>query len=83
MTRVYYREAKGCIIMLDLTNRQSFLNVSRWKEDLDSKVWLPDGSPLPCLLLANKVKETLIDRQKPLLSIPATQIPVFLTFDNP
>ena len=44
--------------MLDLTNRQSFLNVTRWKEDLDSKVWLPDGSPIPCLLLANKVKET-------------------------
>ena len=58
MTRVYYRDAKGCIIMLDLTNRQSFLNVTRWKEDLDSKVWLPDGSPIPCLLLANKVKET-------------------------
>ena len=56
MTRVYYRDAKGCIIMLDLTNRQSFLNVTRWKEDLDSKVWLPDGSPIPCLLLANKVK---------------------------
>lgn len=55
MTRVYYREAKGCIIMFDLTNRNSFLNVSRWKEDLDSKVWLPDGSKIPCLLLANKV----------------------------
>lgn len=55
MTRVYYRDAKGCIIMFDLTNRNSFLNVSRWKEDLDSKVWLADGSKIPCLLLANKV----------------------------
>ena len=58
MTRVYYRDAKGCIIMFDLTNRQSFLNVSRWKEDLDAKVWLPDGSPIPCLLLASKVCKT-------------------------
>ena len=64
MTRVYYRDAKGCIIMLDLTNRQSFLNVTRWKEDLDSKVWLPDGSPIPCLLLANKVKETEYSRSE-------------------
>ena len=55
MTRVYYRDAKGCIIMFDLTNRKSFLNITRWKNDLDSKVWLPDGSKIPCLLLANKV----------------------------
>ncbi len=27
--RVYYRESKGCIIMFDLTNRQSFLNITR------------------------------------------------------
>ena len=56
MTRVYYRDARGCILMFDLTNRNSFSNIIRWKEDLDSKVWLPDGSKIPCLLLANKVK---------------------------
>ena len=55
MTRVYYRDARGCIIMFDLTNRKSFQNITRWKNDLDSKVWLPDGSNIPCLLLANKV----------------------------
>ena len=60
MTRVYYRDAKGCIIMFDLTNRNSFLNVIRWKADLDSKVSLADGSKLPCLLLANKVKSSLV-----------------------
>lgn len=61
MTRVYYKDAKGCIIMFDLTNRNSFLNVVRWKEDLDSKCWLTDGSTVPCLLLANKCD--LKDRQ--------------------
>ena len=30
-------------------------SITRWKNDLDSKVWLPDGSKIPCLLLANKV----------------------------
>ena len=44
--------------MFDLTNRNSFLSVARWKNDLDSKVQLSDGSRVPCLLLANKVRIT-------------------------
>nr|XP_040579575.1 uncharacterized protein LOC121128078 isoform X1 [Lepeophtheirus salmonis] len=54
MTRVYYRDARGCIIMFDLSNRNSFLNASRWKKDLDKKCVRPDGNVVPCLLLANK-----------------------------
>ena len=53
-TRVYYRGAAGCIIMFDLTDRQSFEDVQKWKLDLDSKV-RNRGKKLPCLLLANKV----------------------------
>ena len=55
MTRVYYRDAHACIIMFDLTQRSTFLNASKWKKDLDSKCVLPDGTPVPCVLLANKV----------------------------
>lgn len=54
MTRVYYKDAQGCIIMFDLTNRNSFLNTLKWKKDVDSKCTLNDGSPIPCMLLANK-----------------------------
>ncbi|EMP30828.1 Nuclear ubiquitous casein and cyclin-dependent kinases substrate [Chelonia mydas] len=54
MTRLYYREASACVIMFDVTNFSSFGNSWRWKQDLDSKLTLPDGSPVPCLLLANK-----------------------------
>ncbi|XP_042704934.1 nuclear ubiquitous casein and cyclin-dependent kinase substrate 1 isoform X2 [Chrysemys picta bellii] len=54
MTRLYYREASACIIMFDVTNFSTFSNSQRWKQDLDSKLTLPDGSPVPCLLLANK-----------------------------
>ena len=55
MTRVYYKDAHACIIMFDLSQRQTFLNAMKWKEDLDSKCTLPDGGPIPCILLANKV----------------------------
>nr|XP_055225718.1 ras-related protein Rab-7L1 isoform X2 [Gorilla gorilla gorilla] len=54
MTRLYYRDASACVIMFDVTNATTFSNSQRWKQDLDSKLTLPNGEPVPCLLLANK-----------------------------
>ncbi|CAH1783502.1 unnamed protein product [Owenia fusiformis] len=54
MTRVYYKDAHACVIMFDLTQKTSFQNSLKWKMDLDSKCTLPDGSYIPCVLLANK-----------------------------
>jgi Ras-related protein Rab-32 len=31
-------------------------NVKKWVEDIRDKVELPNGSPIPMILLANKVK---------------------------
>ncbi|GAB6024287.1 rab32, member RAS oncoprotein [Chamberlinius hualienensis] len=54
MTRVYYKEAVGAFIVFDVTRTATFEAVQKWKNDLDSKVQLPDGSKVPCVLLANK-----------------------------
>ncbi|KAJ7331719.1 hypothetical protein JRQ81_013899 [Phrynocephalus forsythii] len=54
MTRLYYKEASSCVIMFDVTSMSTFTSCQKWKQDLDSKLRLPDGSPVPCLLLANK-----------------------------
>ena len=56
MTRVYYKDAHACIVMFDLTQRLTFQNAIKWKKDLDTKCTLHDGTPVPCLLLANKVR---------------------------
>ena len=56
MTRVYYKEAVGAFVVFDVTRASTFELVTKWKNDLDSKVQLPDGSPVPCVLLANKVR---------------------------
>lgn len=64
MTRVYYKEAVGCLIVFDVTRQSTFEAVSKWKHDLDSKVQLPDGKQIPCVLLANKCdqpKEGLVN----------------------
>jgi len=54
MTRVYYKEAVGAILVYDLTRKDTFSAVDKWKTDLDSKVVLPDGRNIPCVLVGNK-----------------------------
>jgi len=64
MTRVYYKEAVGAFIVFDVTRSSTFEAVQKWKNDLDSKVQLPNGDPVPCILLANKCdqgKEGLVN----------------------
>jgi len=56
MTRVYYKDAHGCVIMFDLSNKNSFLNTLKWKKDVDAKCTQLDGGPIPCMLLGNKVR---------------------------
>ncbi|KAH7828348.1 Rab32A3 [Monocercomonoides exilis] len=56
MTRVYYREAVGALIVFDLTRPATLDTVKKWKADIDAKVRLQDDheSPIPVVLLANK-----------------------------
>lgn len=64
MTRVYYREAMGAFIVFDVTRPATFQAVTKWKEDLDTKLTLPSGKPVPTVLLANKCdqgKEVLVN----------------------
>eukprot|EP00667_Euglena_gracilis_P019775 EG_transcript_21240 len=54
MTRVYYQAAVGALVVYDVTRPESFDAVTKWKQDIDHKVFLADGSKIPCVLLANK-----------------------------
>ncbi|KAF0773824.1 ras-related protein Rab-38-like isoform X2 [Aphis craccivora] len=58
MTRVYYKDALGAFVVFDVTRPATFDAVAKWKQDLDAKVSLEDGTPIPCVLLANKCDET-------------------------
>ena len=55
MSRVFYKEAVGCFIVFDVANGSTFEGVTKWKTELDDKVCLNNGRPVPCVLLANKV----------------------------
>lgn len=54
MSRVYYKGAMGALVVFDITNGHSLKAAAQWKQDLDSKVCLHSGRPIPAVLLANK-----------------------------
>jgi len=56
MTRVYYKEAVGAIVVFDVTRIATFEAASKWKNDIDSKVTVGvEEKPIPVILLANKI----------------------------
>ncbi|VDK84672.1 unnamed protein product, partial [Litomosoides sigmodontis] len=54
MTRVYYKDAHGAIIVFDCTRQNTYDGALRWKSDLDNKITLANEKPLPSILVANK-----------------------------
>ena len=56
MTRVYYREAVGALVVFDVSRGDTFPPVAEWKADLDAKVVLLDQRPVPAILIANKAR---------------------------
>jgi Ras-related protein Rab-32 len=58
MTRVYYKEAVGAMVVFDVTRVTTFEAVSKWKNDIDQKVFINEDQPIPVVLLANKCDMT-------------------------
>jgi len=54
MTNVYYKYAIAAIVVFDLSRAPTFDAVTKWRDDVNSKVVLANGDPIPALLLANK-----------------------------
>jgi len=65
MTSVYYKYAIAAIIVYDLSRPATFEAITKWKDDLNSKVMLANKQPIPTLLLANKcdIPGVIIDEQ--------------------
>ncbi|RKP18332.1 ras-domain-containing protein, partial [Rozella allomycis CSF55] len=55
MTRVYYKESVGALLVFDVTRPTTLEGVLKWKRDVDDKVRFKDGSNIPVVLIANKM----------------------------
>jgi len=65
MTSVYYKYAIAAIIVFDLSRPATFDAITKWRDDVNSKVMLANNEPIPTLLLANKcdIPGVVIDRE--------------------
>ncbi|KAJ8612937.1 hypothetical protein CTAYLR_006192 [Chrysophaeum taylorii] len=54
IAKAYYKDAFGAMVVYDITRPSSFDTVADWKREIDAKVKLPNGQPLPVLLVGNK-----------------------------
>jgi signal recognition particle receptor subunit beta len=55
MMRIYYRDSHGAVVVCDCSKKDTITGAFRWKKDLDYKLSLDNGEPIPAILLANKV----------------------------
>jgi len=53
-TRVYYKDAVAALIVFDMEHPKSLQTALKWKEDVDDKIQLSNGQPLPVILIGNK-----------------------------
>lgn len=56
--KMYYGQAKGCLLIYDVTNPASFKALSKWMQELETNV----GAKIPTLLVGNKID--LVDERK-------------------
>ena len=52
-----YEDACGSLIIHDIMRPDTLKFVCKWKQFVDNNILLPNGDPIPCILLANKVSQ--------------------------
>jgi small GTP-binding protein len=68
ITRSYYRNAQGILLVYDVTKRQSFINIRNWMKEIDFNT-------------RGKVAITLVGNKCDLATERVRSIPLFLNFE--
>ena len=55
ITKIFSKNAEGCLILCDITNKDSLNDTLKWKRSLDETTKFIDGDFLPAVLVQNKI----------------------------
>ena len=54
-SKVFTKGAHGCLILYDTQDKNSLENTIKWKKSIDDNTTFIDGTPLPIVLVQNKI----------------------------
>ena len=55
ITKIFSKNAHGCIVLCDITNKDTLNDTLKWKESVDESTRFLDGGFLPSVLVQNKI----------------------------
>jgi small GTP-binding protein len=55
ITKIFSKDAHGCVVLTDITNEKSLESSIKWKESIDETTKFLDGGLIPCILIRNKI----------------------------
>uniref|UniRef100_A0A3B4DI80 RAB32, member RAS onco family n=1 Tax=Pygocentrus nattereri TaxID=42514 RepID=A0A3B4DI80_PYGNA len=67
MSRVYFKGARGALVVYDIAEESTLEGALTWKFDLDCKVVTDSGRPIPSVLLTNKCDQDKACSKEPCL----------------
>ena len=55
ITKIFSKNSHGCIVLCDITNKETLNDTLKWKESVDENTRFMDGEILPSVLVQNKI----------------------------
>ena len=55
ITKIFSKNAQGCLVLCDITNKETMNDTLKWKESVDESARFLDGGILPSVLVENKI----------------------------
>ena len=71
MAKIFTRDSYGCIIISDITRKETFEETKKWKKIVNDESAFIDGNKLPFILIQNKID--LIQNDKEYLNFMAKE----------
>ena len=61
ITKIFSKNSHGCIVLCDITNKETLNDTLKWKESVDESTRFIDGDIIPSVLVQNKID--LVDEE--------------------